>query len=92
MVNNRNSIFHKLIIIPLYFFVYDDKKHKEDRRMYFKLTESSLNAELEPSDEGKPVKNFIEVDFPGVTARKCYLIKRNKQLLEKVVKLFTCII
>lgn len=32
----------------------------------------------------KPVENFIEVDFPGVTARKCYLIKRNKQLLEKI--------
>lgn len=35
-------------------------------------------------EQGKPVKNFIEVDFPGVTARKCYLIKRNKQLLDKI--------
>ncbi|XP_023325920.1 leucine carboxyl methyltransferase 1 [Eurytemora carolleeae] len=34
--------------------------------------------------EGKPVKNFIEVDFSGVTARKCYLIKRHKELLAQV--------
>lgn len=35
-------------------------------------------------DEGKPVKNFIEVDFCGVTARKCYLIKRHRELLRQV--------
>ena len=31
--------------------------------------------------EGRPVKNFIEIDFAGVTARKCMLIKRNKELM-----------
>ena len=30
------------------------------------------------------VKNFIEFDFPTVTARKCYTIKRNKALLAKI--------
>jgi len=32
-------------------------------------------------EEGRPVKNFIEVDFSGVTARKCHLIKRSKELM-----------
>ena len=31
--------------------------------------------------EGRPVKNFIEIDFAGVTARKCLLIKRSKELM-----------
>lgn len=31
-----------------------------------------------------PVTNFVEVDFPTVTAKKCYAIKRNKQLLGKL--------
>ncbi|XP_049858555.1 leucine carboxyl methyltransferase 1 isoform X1 [Schistocerca gregaria] len=35
-------------------------------------------------DSGQTVSNFIELDFPTVTARKCYLIKRNKTLLEKI--------
>ena len=35
-------------------------------------------------DEGKPIKNFIEVDFNAVTARKCYLIKRHRDLLKQV--------
>lgn len=30
------------------------------------------------------MKNFIELDFPTVTARKCYTIKRNKALLAKI--------
>lgn len=30
------------------------------------------------------VSNFVEVDFPTVTAKKCYAIKRNKHLLEKL--------
>jgi len=41
--------------------------------LYWRLTE-----------ECKPVQNFIEVDFAGVTAKKCFIIKRNKQLLTKV--------
>lgn len=32
----------------------------------------------------RTVSNFVEVDFPTVTAKKCYAIKRNKQLLEKL--------
>lgn len=32
-------------------------------------------------EEGRPVKNFIEVDFAGVSARKCHTIKRHKELL-----------
>lgn len=32
----------------------------------------------------RTVANFIEVDFPTVTAKKCYNIKRNKHLLEKL--------
>jgi len=35
-------------------------------------------------DEGKPIKNFVEVDFNAVTARKCYLIKRHRDLLKQV--------
>ncbi|XP_059051954.1 leucine carboxyl methyltransferase 1 [Achroia grisella] len=30
------------------------------------------------------VGNFIELDFPAVTSKKCHIIKRNKQLLEKI--------
>lgn len=30
------------------------------------------------------MKTFIELDFPTVTARKCYTIKRNKALLAKI--------
>jgi [phosphatase 2A protein]-leucine-carboxy methyltransferase len=33
--------------------------------------------------EGRPLKNFVEVDFSGVTARKCYLIKRHRELLRE---------
>jgi len=32
-------------------------------------------------EEGRPVKNFIEIDFAGVSARKCHLIKRHKELM-----------
>ena len=35
-------------------------------------------------DTTHQVKNFIELDFPTVTARKCYTIKRNKTLLGKI--------
>ncbi len=33
---------------------------------------------------GHVVGNFIEVDFPTVTARKCHLIKKSRVLLEKI--------
>jgi len=32
-------------------------------------------------EEGRPVKNFIEIDFAGVSSRKCHLIKRHKELM-----------
>ncbi|XP_063700821.1 leucine carboxyl methyltransferase 1 [Culicoides brevitarsis] len=35
-------------------------------------------------DAGHAIQNFVEVDFPSVTSRKCYQIKRNKSLLEKI--------
>jgi [phosphatase 2A protein]-leucine-carboxy methyltransferase len=35
-------------------------------------------------DSNKNVTNFVEMDFPSVTARKCSLIKKNKVLLEKI--------
>lgn len=35
-------------------------------------------------DSSAKVCNFVELDFPSVTARKCYTIKRNKQLLERI--------
>lgn len=35
-------------------------------------------------EQGHQFLRFVEVDFPTVTARKCYQIKRNKVLLEKV--------
>ena len=37
-----------------------------------------------PSPFYRPVKRFVEVDFPGVTARKCFMIKRHRQLLAAV--------
>jgi len=37
------------------------------------------------TSEGRPLRSFVEVDFPGVTARKCAIIKRQKQLLAAVV-------
>lgn len=30
------------------------------------------------------ITNFVEMDFPTVTSRKCYVIKRNKNLLGKI--------
>lgn len=35
-------------------------------------------------DAGHLIQNFVEIDFPSVTSRKCYQIKRNKSLLEKI--------
>lgn len=35
-------------------------------------------------DTTQAVGNFIELDFPAVTSKKCHIIKRNKQLLEKI--------
>lgn len=35
-------------------------------------------------DTTQAVGNFIEMDFPAVTSKKCHIIKRNKQLLEKI--------
>lgn len=35
-------------------------------------------------DKNVKVTNFIEIDFPTVTAKKCYLIKRTRQLLDKI--------
>ncbi|XP_053621816.1 leucine carboxyl methyltransferase 1 [Plodia interpunctella] len=35
-------------------------------------------------DTTQAVGNFIELDFPAVTAKKSHIIKRNKQLLQKI--------
>jgi len=35
-------------------------------------------------DAGHLVTRFVEVDFPTVTSKKCYHIKRNKNLLQKL--------
>ena len=35
-------------------------------------------------EEGRPLRRYIEVDLPGVTARKCFMVKRHKQLLAAV--------
>ncbi|XP_071440902.1 leucine carboxyl methyltransferase 1 [Hetaerina americana] len=35
-------------------------------------------------DEGLEFGNFVEMDFPTVTSRKCHLIKKSKVLLEKL--------
>ncbi|XP_055376593.1 leucine carboxyl methyltransferase 1 [Condylostylus longicornis] len=35
-------------------------------------------------DSGHNIINYTELDFPTVTARKCYTIKRNKALLGKI--------
>lgn len=35
-------------------------------------------------DSGHNIVNFVELDYPNVTARKCYFIKRNKSLLDKI--------
>ncbi|CAH0724447.1 unnamed protein product, partial [Brenthis ino] len=37
-------------------------------------------------DTTQAVSNFIELDFPSVISKKCHIIKRNKQLLEKICK------
>lgn len=33
-------------------------------------------------ESGKSPTNFIELDFPSITARKCYHIKKHKQLID----------
>ena len=43
-----------------------------------------LKDDLESQGRQSALRNFVEVDFPGVTARKCHAIKRSKMLLEKV--------
>lgn len=35
-------------------------------------------------DEGIVISNYIELDFPTVTSKKCYMIKRNKPLLDRI--------
>ncbi|XP_060807261.1 leucine carboxyl methyltransferase 1 [Amyelois transitella] len=35
-------------------------------------------------DTTQAVGNFIELDFPAVTAKKSHIIKRNKQLMQKI--------
>ncbi|CAB3227427.1 unnamed protein product [Arctia plantaginis] len=35
-------------------------------------------------DTTQAVGNFIELDFPSVTSKKCHIIKRNKKLLQKI--------
>lgn len=35
-------------------------------------------------DEGVQIANYVEIDFPSVTAQKCYMIKRNKPLLDRI--------
>lgn len=35
-------------------------------------------------DLGYNVNNFTEIDFPSVTAKKCFNIKKNKTLLDKI--------
>lgn len=35
-------------------------------------------------DAGNSPQNFIELDFPNVTAKKCYQIKKHKQLIDRL--------
>lgn len=35
-------------------------------------------------DAGTTLANYVELDFPSVTGRKCYAIKRHKQLLQQI--------
>lgn len=35
-------------------------------------------------DEGIVISGYVELDFPTVTSKKCYMIKRNKPLLDRI--------
>lgn len=35
-------------------------------------------------EEGVYISNYVEIDFPNVTANKCYMIKKNKHLLATI--------
>lgn len=35
-------------------------------------------------DKGVHVSSYVELDFPTITSKKCYMIKRSKQLLERI--------
>ncbi|XP_050312272.1 leucine carboxyl methyltransferase 1 [Anthonomus grandis grandis] len=35
-------------------------------------------------DEGVAISCYVELDFPTVTAKKCYTIKKNKPLLDRI--------
>ncbi|CAG9765157.1 unnamed protein product [Ceutorhynchus assimilis] len=35
-------------------------------------------------DEGIVISGYVELDFPTVTSKKCYTIKRNKPLLDRI--------
>ena len=57
------------------------------RRMWYELLSQSFTKPYARQDilPGNMVGNFIEVDFPTVTARKCQLIKKSRVLLDKIV-------
>ena len=35
-------------------------------------------------DDGFVAKNFVEVDFPEITTKKCFFIRKRKELFEKL--------
>lgn len=35
-------------------------------------------------EAGNSPVNFVELDFPSITAKKCYHIKKHKQLIDKL--------
>lgn len=41
--------------------------------LYWRLRDQNIN-----------ISSFVDIDFPSVTAKKCYMIKRNKKLLERI--------
>lgn len=65
-------------------FIYQFLKKTGDNAQIVNLGAGFDTLYWRLKEDNVKVSNFTEFDFPSVTARKCYIIKRNKHLIEKI--------
>lgn len=76
-------MFDSFLVSPLMDVLYVFQKSGSERQIV-NLGSGFDTLYWRLKDSNKNVTNFVEMDFPSVTAKKCYLIKRNKVLLDKI--------
>jgi [phosphatase 2A protein]-leucine-carboxy methyltransferase len=84
-IRDRDPFFHAIFFI----FASPAKTNRQQQKTGAKCQIINLGCGFDTlywrlRDAGHLVQNFIELDFPTVTAKKCYQIKRNKVLLDKI--------